>query len=42
MMAGIQKFGMQSAEDAVERLQVILGRPLRTYANFVKEAVTAA
>jgi uncharacterized protein YbjT (DUF2867 family) len=42
MMAGIQKFGMQSAQDAVHRLQAILGRPLRTYADFVKEAVTAA
>jgi uncharacterized protein YbjT (DUF2867 family) len=42
MMAGIQKFGMQGAKGAVDRLQVILGRPLRTYADFVKEAVTAA
>lgn len=42
MMAGIQKFGMQSAEDTVERLQAILGRPLRTYVDFVKEAVTAS
>jgi uncharacterized protein YbjT (DUF2867 family) len=42
MMAGIQKFGMRSAEDAVARLQTILGRPLRTYANFVKEAVIKA
>jgi uncharacterized protein YbjT (DUF2867 family) len=42
MMAGIQKFGMQSAGDTAERLQAILGRPLRTYANFVKEAVTPA
>jgi len=42
MMTGIQQFGMQSAEDTVDRLQVILRRPLRTYANFVKEAVTAA
>jgi hypothetical protein len=42
MMAGIQKFGMRSGEDAVERLQAILGRPLRTYANFVKETVTKA
>jgi uncharacterized protein YbjT (DUF2867 family) len=38
MMTGIQQFGMQSAEDTVDRLQAMLGRPLRTYANFVKEA----
>jgi uncharacterized protein YbjT (DUF2867 family) len=38
MMAGIQKFGMQAAEGTVERLQAILGRPLRTYEDFVREA----
>lgn len=42
MMTGIQQHGMQSASDAVSRLQAILGRPLRTYANFVKEAIAAA
>jgi uncharacterized protein YbjT (DUF2867 family) len=42
MMTGIQQFGMQSAQDAVDRLQGMLGRPLRTYANFVEEAITAA
>jgi uncharacterized protein YbjT (DUF2867 family) len=42
MMSGIQKLGMQSAQDAVDRVQAILGRPLRTYVDFVKEAVTAA
>lgn len=42
MMSGIQKLGMLSAPDAVDRLQAILGRPLRTYIDFVKEAVTAA
>jgi uncharacterized protein YbjT (DUF2867 family) len=42
MMSGIQQFGMQSAQDAVDRLQTMLGRPLRTYSNFVKEATTAA
>jgi uncharacterized protein YbjT (DUF2867 family) len=42
MMSGIQKLGMQSAQDAVNRVQAILGRPLRTYVDFVKEAVTAA
>jgi uncharacterized protein YbjT (DUF2867 family) len=40
MMSGIQKFGMQSAAGAVDRLQTLLGRPLRTYAAFVKEAIT--
>lgn len=39
MMAGIQQFGMQGAPRAVDRLQEILGRPLRTYADFVREAV---
>lgn len=42
MMAGIQKFGMQGAEGTVERLQSILGRPLRTYENFVREATARA
>jgi uncharacterized protein YbjT (DUF2867 family) len=42
MMAGIQKFGMQSADGAVDRLQKIMGHPLRTYADFVKETITAA
>ncbi len=39
MMAGIQKFGMQAAEGTVERLQAIIGRPLRTYEDFVREAI---
>ena len=39
MMSGIQTFGMQAAEGTVERLQAILGRPLRTYEDFVREAV---
>lgn len=38
MMAGIQQFGMTS-EGAVDRLQAILGRPLRSYEAFVGEAV---
>lgn len=38
MMAGIQTFGMHGEPGAVDRLQAILGRPLRTYADFVKEA----
>ena len=39
MMAGIQKIGMHGADGAVDRLQAMLGRPLRNYAGFVKEAV---
>ncbi|MFC4314207.1 SDR family oxidoreductase [Steroidobacter flavus] len=42
MMVGIQKFGMNGEADAVDRLQTILGRPLRTYADFVREAVATA
>jgi uncharacterized protein YbjT (DUF2867 family) len=42
MMAGIQKFGMQGADGAVERLQAILGRPLRRYGDFVKESIAAS
>jgi uncharacterized protein YbjT (DUF2867 family) len=39
MMAGIQVHGMRAEEGAVDRLQAVLGRPLRTYADFVREAV---
>jgi uncharacterized protein YbjT (DUF2867 family) len=42
MMSGIQKFGMQSTAGAVDRLQTLLGRPLRRYADFVKEAIAKA
>jgi uncharacterized protein YbjT (DUF2867 family) len=42
MMAGIQKIGMHGADGAADRLQAILGRPLRNYADFVTEAVAAA
>jgi uncharacterized protein YbjT (DUF2867 family) len=42
MMSGIQKIGMRGAKGAVERLQSILGRPMRTYAEFVKEVAPAA
>jgi uncharacterized protein YbjT (DUF2867 family) len=42
MMAGIQKFGMHGVEGAVDRLQVIVGRPLRKYADFVREATAAS
>ncbi|MNC11999.1 NAD(P)H azoreductase [compost metagenome] len=38
MMAGIQKFGMQATEGTVEQLQTIIGHPLRTYEDFVREA----
>jgi uncharacterized protein YbjT (DUF2867 family) len=41
MMAGIQEIGMRADTGAVDRLQAILGRPLRTYAAFVNEAVEA-
>jgi uncharacterized protein YbjT (DUF2867 family) len=37
MMAGIQKFGMQAPAGTVEQLEALLGRPLRTYENFVRE-----
>jgi len=39
MMAGIQKFGMHGASGAADRLQAMLGRPLRTYTDFVKEVI---
>ncbi|TLX58576.1 NmrA/HSCARG family protein [Stutzerimonas nosocomialis] len=39
MMAGIQKHGMLGTEGAVERLQTMLGRPLRSYEDFVREAI---
>ncbi|WP_434563210.1 SDR family oxidoreductase [Pseudomonas sp. Z4-20] len=42
MMAGIQTFGMQAEDGTVERLQAILGRPLRTYDDFVREAAGQA
>ncbi len=42
MMAGIQQFGMQAADGTVEKLQSILGRPLRTYEAFVREATARA
>jgi len=38
MMARIQEIGMHGEAGAVDRLQAILGRPLRTYAEFVGEA----
>jgi len=42
MMARIQEIGMRGEAGAVERLQAILGRPLRSYAAFVAEAARAA
>ena len=42
MMAGIQAIGMQGAPGAVDRLQAILGRPLRRYADYVRESVAAS
>jgi uncharacterized protein YbjT (DUF2867 family) len=42
MMAGIQKFGMHGADGAADRLQAMLGRPLRKYTDFVKGAIAAS
>ncbi|PPT18963.1 NmrA family NAD(P)-binding protein [Xanthomonas arboricola] len=42
MMAGIQTHGMRAADGTVEKLQATLGRPLRTYADFVREATARA
>ncbi|OOW96539.1 NmrA family transcriptional regulator [Xanthomonas campestris pv. vitistrifoliae] len=42
MMSGIQRFGMHAAEGTVAKLQAILGRPLRTYEGFVREATAKA
>jgi uncharacterized protein YbjT (DUF2867 family) len=42
MMAGIQTHGMRAADGAAEKLQAMLGRPLRTYEDFVREATARA
>lgn len=42
MMTGIQQYGMQGDNGALDRLQAILGRELRTYNDFVRETVGAA
>ncbi|MBV6855221.1 NmrA/HSCARG family protein [Xanthomonas campestris pv. mirabilis] len=42
MMAGIQRLGMHAAEGTVAQLQAVLGRPLRTYEAFVREATAPA
>lgn len=39
MMARIQEIGMHGGPGAVDRLQAILGRPLRAYSDFVTDAV---
>jgi len=41
MMAGIQQIGMRGEAGALERLQTLLGRPLRSYADFVREVAAA-
>ena len=41
MMAGIQTHGMQAREGTVERLEAIIGHPLRTYETFVRESTGA-
>ena len=41
MMAGIQAIGMHGEAGSVERLQALLGRPLRSYADFVRGVVSA-
>ena len=41
MMARIQEIGMHGEVGAVERLQGLLGRPLRRYAEFVRETVAS-
>ncbi len=42
MMSGIQRLGQVAADGAVQKLEQILGRPLRAYAAFVAERVQAA
>ncbi|MBQ1764480.1 MAG: NmrA/HSCARG family protein, partial [Aquincola sp.] len=42
MMARIQQVGQRPAPGAVERLEQILGRPLRSYQAFVAERVRPA
>jgi len=39
MMARIQEIGMHGESGALDRLQAILGRPLRTYSDFVEGVV---
>jgi hypothetical protein len=42
MMSRIQQIGQLAADGAVQQLEQLLGRPLRTYAAFVAERVKAA
>lgn len=42
MMAGIQTFGMQAAAGTVEKLETMIGHPLRTYKNLVLESTTSS
>lgn len=42
MMSGIQKFGMQAADGTAERLEAIMGHPLRAYEDFVRETIAQA
>lgn len=42
MMGGIQQHGMRPAPGNAEQLQAILGRPLRRYADTVREMATAS
>jgi uncharacterized protein YbjT (DUF2867 family) len=42
MMAGIQQLGMHGEQGAADRLEALLGRPLRRYADFASEAVVAS
>ncbi|MCS3810839.1 NmrA/HSCARG family protein [Xanthomonas sp. 4461] len=39
MLAGIQTIGMRADDNATQNLEAILGRPLRTYEHFVREAI---
>lgn len=41
MMSGIQQIGQLGAPGAAERLEALLGRPLRRYRDFVEERVRA-
>lgn len=42
MMSGIQRLGQIAADGAAQKLEQMLGRPLRTYATFVAERVKTA
>ncbi|PMS21711.1 NmrA family transcriptional regulator [Trinickia dabaoshanensis] len=42
MMEGIQQHGMRGADGAVDRLEAMLGRPLRRYVDFVGETAANA